>query len=1145
MKNRSGPLSFVVSLVVSLTLACSSHKSPVSQTSDRAPKGDVPNVAAAPQAAGKVDAEFVREAAAQAAKAETSSPQSGPIAFYAVAMAETAPLSDIAAAKGSRAEADPTVSQPGQEINELNSEELRSFPERLELDHAVARRDGAIAAVPQGTPGLPAPSLTFDGNSSANNTAVFGSTVAPPDTNGAVGPNHYVQMVNNLTGIYDKTGALLVPRFPPSAVFGALGPGNLCANINDGDPVVLYDKLSGRWVLSQFGFASSTAPPYHECIAVSKTADPTGQYYAYDFVLPGNQFPDYPKLGTWPDAYYMTTNQFFLGGGGDGAGAFAFDRAKMLVGDPTAGAIYFNLCATSGHCSPFYPEFFRGMLPSDFDGFTPPPAGAKNIFSYPMSVTFGDPTDGARLFEFTPNFATPASSTFVERADSPAPLTAYDGRNPSGRGDVREPAPGENLESLATRFMHRLQYMNRGGIETWTSNITVNVGTGTVNATNYRAAPRWFTLTRSTPAGPITTQDQSTFAPDPLTANRGRWMSSAALDASGNLALGYSRTSTTAGDFPSLFYTGRLVTDPPGTLEAEVPIFAGSGTQTGTSNRWGDYSAMQIDPVDYCTFWYTNEYYAAGNTSFNWRTRIAKFKYPSCVTPLMGTLSGTITYCQNGQPIKGAVITVSDGHGAATIANGTYSVNLAPGSYTITVADPFANCGQIGPFPVTINAGSTTTQDLCLTGSPLQNLVAENFDDSSGNNNGHINRDECFKVNTKLENDGCLADNGISATLSTSTPGVVIDQNFSTYPNLDINASAFNTTPYRVHTTPAFVCGTPIDFTLSETSSLGAPRTFNFSFPTCGGGAAVPFSGTLVNTDNTAVSRLGRNGIVSACGSPKGCPGAFDANARFYDSYTFQNTSAVTECLTINLDASSCNTALLAAAYLDTFNPANLCQNYLGDAGGSGNNTSLAVNIPAGHSLVVAIQQTTVGVFCPTPGYTGTVTGFIDDTDAGASKLNSLSPAHEWIGLKNSDDVGTNFDLKAEVFRNGTLVGSGELDNQPGGSSGFNNAKDRVITLALSNPGVDTICSGESLSIKLSARVTTTGGHNTGTLRLWYNDAQANTRFDANIGGTDMNLYLLNGFVLGTSPGAGPKMTIDVLLGRTTWKTIGTWNKNF
>ena len=455
----------------------------------------------------------------------------------------------------------------------------------------------------------------------------------------------------------------------------------------------------------------------------------------------------------------------------------------------------------------------------------------------------------------------------------------------------------------------------------------------------------------------------------------------------------------------------------------------------------------------------------------------------------MGRLTGNVTYCQNGQPIKGAVITVSDGHGSATIADGSYSVNLPPGNYTVTATDPFANCATSASQNITISNGGISTANFCLTGTPLINFISAAFDDSAGNNNGFINRDECFKVNAVIENDGCFPETGISAVLSTSTAGVVVDQAFSTYPNLAINASGGNATPYRVHTTPAFVCGTPINFTLTETSAIAGVRVFGFSFPTCGGGASQSFNGTLVNTDGVATAgRLGRNAVSSVCGTAKGCPGAFDANPRFFDTFTFNNPAAVSVCLTVTLDQSICGNALLAAGYLDSFNGANLCLNYLGDAGGSANTSSFSVDVPAGHNLVLAIQQSTVGLFCP-GGYSGTVTGFLDNSDAGAGHLEALSPAHEWLGLKNSDDVGTNFDLLAEVFRNGALVGSGQVNNVPGGSSGFNNAKDRAITLALTSPGTDPVCAGDTLSIKLSVRVTATGGHRSGTARLWYNDA--------------------------------------------------------
>jgi hypothetical protein len=248
---------------------------------------------------------------------------------------------------------------------------------------------------------------------------------------------------------------------------------------------------------------------------------------------------------------------------------------------------------------------------------------------------------------------------------------------------------------------------------------------------------------------------------------------------------------------------------------------------------------MQLDPDDFCTFWFTSEYYTSTNLTFNWQTRVGAFKFPTCVSPARGTLSGTVTYCQGGAPIVGAVISVSDGHGGVTDSLGHYSITLPPGSYTVSATDPAINCGPSSSQNVTISNGVTTPANFCLTGTPLIDLFAASFDDSAGNNNGVINRNECFKVIPTLKNDGCFAENGISAVLSTSTPGVVVDQAFSTYPNLAINASAVNDTPYRAHTTPSFVCGTPIVFSLNETGSLGGPRQFQLQLPVLPGSRAI------------------------------------------------------------------------------------------------------------------------------------------------------------------------------------------------------------------------------------------------------------------------------------------------------------------
>jgi hypothetical protein len=981
---------------VVLCFSCTTHQRPVSQSGAQHASRAGAAVATG-IGAGAVDSQLVNSgpsaiqeqaARAQAARSDASG---GPVAFYAVKMVETAPVSSL---PSSTAEADKTQSQPGVEANELNVIQVKQ------------NMPGPGPTAPSAAPSAlsvpsPAPLFSFEGNSAAHNTAFFGGTVAPPDTNGAVGPNHYVQYVNLLVGVYDKTThALIGGRFALSSFFAPLG--GICAATNDGDPVVLYDKLSNRWILSQFGFTALNAPPYHMCIGISKTPDPTGPYYAYDFQLPGSEFPDYPKLGSWPDAYYMTTNQFFMGGGFDGGGAFAFDRAKMLVGDPTAGGIYFNLNLAS------HPEGIFGMLPSDFDGLTPPPAGAANVFAYPTGTTFGDPADGVRLFDFTVGVPFGTGPTFTERPEStyasPVPVAAWDLRDPPGRADIAQPPPAGNnttdrLDSVASRLMYRMQYYNHAGTEKLVTNITVNTsGVAPINAASYRASVRYLELQRT--GGAFSVNEQGTQSP---TAD-GRWMGSAAEDNSADIAVGYSISSTTV--HPSLAYAGRVPGDPAGTLEGEQTLFAGVGVQRGTSNRWGDYSALQLDPADFCTFWYTNEYYTTTNATFNWQTRIGAFKFPTCVSPEMGTLVGNVTYCQSGNPIKGAVLSVSDGHGGATIADGTYSINLPPGTYTVTATDPFANCGPSSSQTVTITDQGTATANFCLTGSPLINFIGSSFDDSPGNGNGVINRNECFKVNTALENDGCFPETGISAVLSTSTPGVVVDQALSTYPNLAINASGGNQTPYAAHTTPSFVCGTPIAFTLTENSALGGSRVFQFRFPTCSGGASQAFSGTLTNTDNSSPQgRLGRNAISSVCGTAKACPGPITPIVpRFYDTFPFFNPAAVPVCLTVTLNQSACGApgagVLVAGAYLDSFDPNNLCTNYLGDAGGSPDVGSFSVNVPGGHTLIVAVQQ--VGAAFCTAGYSGTVSGFLDNTPDNAASVatSSLWPAnHDLVNV--------------------------------------------------------------------------------------------------------------------------------------------------
>lgn len=558
---------------------------------------------------------------------------------------------------------------------------------------------------------IPAPSLTFDGINSTTG-------ILPPDTVGDVGPNHYVQTVNSSTtaitavGVFDKvTGALLAPVVSMASLFSTIG--GACAANDDGDPIVLYDSFADRWLITQFVIGTE---PTRQCIAISQTGDPLGAYFAYEFVMPTDgdgKLNDYPHFGVWHNAYYMTDNQFNSAGTAfEGGGVFAFDRNKMVSGDPTATYIYFDVFPIDPNAG--------GMLPSDADGLVPPPPALNQLIMEWRADEFGDPLDALRIYEFVPDFVTPASSTLTVRPD--LAIAAFDARQPAGRGDV-EQFGGANLDSLSDRLLHRLQYRNVGTLAApqnrWAGNFGVNVsGVNPTSAATYQIAPRWFILQSAGTALP-TVLDQGTHAPDAGNGATGnnRWMGSAALDSQGNLGVGFSRSSTTLR--ADIMIAGRLASDPPGSLaQGETIMFAAAGSQTSTSNRWGDYSSMNVDPVDDCTFWYTQEYYSTVSGA-NWRTRIGRFVYPSCTAPQRGTVAVNVTNCGSGAPIQGATVAMTGGFVNSTTVTGALVSNFTagPGSYTVTSSKAgfLSLAGSTAPAVVT--DGATTTVNVCLTGA--------------------------------------------------------------------------------------------------------------------------------------------------------------------------------------------------------------------------------------------------------------------------------------------------------------------------------------------------------------------------------------------------------------------------------------------
>lgn len=550
------------------------------------------------------------------------------------------------------------------------------------------------------------PIVNFLGPDADVGAPLYGTRFVPPDTNAAVGPNNVVAITNMGVRVYDKAGSPLTAQFRLSTLL--VGIPN--AADDDGDPVVLYDQLADRWILSQFNL-TVTNNSTHQHIAISKTGDPTGAYYAYDFLMTANRPGDYPHIGVWHDGYYMSTNDFSFppfSNPFQGAGLYVFERTKMLVGDPTAKIIGFNTNNLHG-----------GMLPTNLQGYKPAPAGTPNLFYEYDADELGAATDLIRAFAFHADFNVPGNSTLTQGPD--IPTLAFDARSSS----VQEPSPGEDLDALADRLMHAVNFrVLPGGVQSYVLNFTVNVsGVNPTSSALYQAGVRWMELRRNSGTGAVTINQQATYAPGSGSGTgRDVWMAAVAQDGEGNIGLGMSASAPAPTPLnPTALYTGRLAGDPANTLpQGEVDALSAvtKGVQLSNSfNRWGDYSSMFIDPADDCTFWGAFEYVDSPNATFDWNTRIFSFKVnPTCVTSPRGTISGTITNCSGGAPILNALITTPDGFIRQTNASGQFSMTVAPGTYNVTVSKSgggFNTCGGM----VTVSAGGSAMLNCCLLDS--------------------------------------------------------------------------------------------------------------------------------------------------------------------------------------------------------------------------------------------------------------------------------------------------------------------------------------------------------------------------------------------------------------------------------------------
>jgi hypothetical protein len=511
----------------------------------------------------------------------------------------------------------------------------------------------------------------------------YGVRWAPPDTAGAVGPAHYIEVVNTDFAIFSKVGDVVYGPAPTNTLFK--GFGGACELTNDGDGTVEYDSLADRWVISQF---ARGGPPYYECVAISATRDPLGAYYRYSFVY--QDFPDYPKLGVWPDAYYITFNLFrtgFVGGL-----VCAYDRARMLTGADAS-----QQCVNLGTA-------YGSLLPADVDGPTPPPAGSPGYF-----VNYG--SSRLNLWKFQVNWTTPSASLLTgPTAIGVAPFTGTCAL--SGGACVPQPGTTQRLDSLGDRLMYRLAYRNVGDHESLV--VDHSVATGSFTGSGIR----WYEI-RNPRATPTLFQ-QGTYAPDATY----RWMGSAAMDGSGNLALAYSTSSSTVR--PGLRWAGRLAGDSPGVLtQAEQVLITGTGSQVGGLSRWGDYTALSVDPADDCTFWFVGQYLKADG-NWNWTTRISAFRFPTCAGPIVPNYA---------LAVSPASVSVAPGD------NANYQVTVSPaGGFAddVTLSVDGLPSGASATFTPTTRGGSTSwSSSLVVTttvGATLPGTYVLTIKGTSGSN---------------------------------------------------------------------------------------------------------------------------------------------------------------------------------------------------------------------------------------------------------------------------------------------------------------------------------------------------------------------------------------------------------------------------
>ena len=740
----------------------------------------------------------------------------------------------------------PYIPQPELEEEEVR---LRRFPP--EPGQAPAESDPIRPPrTPSGPINMPATTQTFAGMTSqlACNGCV------PPDTDGDVGPNHYMQAVNSSIRIHDKVGNVLAGPITFNSFFSAMGTSTPCgANANQGDPIVFYDHISDRWVVSDFAFTAFPGTSFYQCIGVSKTSDPVaGGYWLYAIQIdPANPsfLGDYPKFGLWPDAYYMSVNMFSNNTTFNGVRMFALDRAAMVNGG-AANTIAFTIAPAD-----LGAEY--SLLPATIRTGSSPAAGQPVMFmSINSSAAGGTVENQVFVRRFHADFVTPANSTFgvgvthapdgiitvnnfVDAFDNTFDTTIV----PNGTVNTTQ-----YLDTLGDKLMYPLVYQNLGGVESIYASHTINNNQNGTGPT----AIRWYQFNVTGNTIPATPVQQQTF--DNGGDGLWRWMPSLNVDWQGNLSIGYSASSTTVD--PGIRYAGRLAGDPLNTLaQGEAVMTPGTGHQTSTSGRWGDYSSMFVDPTDGCTFYHTHEYYSATSASA-WNTRVGSFKYPTCTASPIPTPTPTVTPTPTPSPtppVSGGPVTVTATAGTAgptdyptvkdafdAINAGTHqaAINVFVLGNTTETAPAVLNASGTGSAVYTsiymAPSGARTVSGAIAAGSPLIDLNGADFVTINGLNSGG--------------NSLTFSNTTVSATAGTSTLRFINGAQNNTVTNCSVLGSSTVTV------------GTTAGGTILFNTTTGVGNSSNtVSFNNVGpAGANLPIkaiSGVGTTTNNGTINR--------------------------------------------------------------------------------------------------------------------------------------------------------------------------------------------------------------------------------------------------------------------------------------------------